>query len=311
MRQCAYRVDPPDPIENMLAADSASPSSYDWTDERAELSPWQWKRTVLELRLSFKRLSMRLRPGEAVESTDNSIDDFVASLLDRPLTQDQMALVDEAMKGIDVAAVNAVSVPPVRSGRGEITDAEFPLQLLKAGAKRLAAQLLSIIDSDDQERRSVVSQIRTVSTILALALNHSRRAGFHTRASSGGIADPSSYISSLRLLVGHLGKCDAQSQKSSDILETSFLTLRLYLAMVGDSPEMAAVSPQMTVGLLTTTNDLVKVGLGGHDLRRQIVLADAVLQFLTKRSLRSVESSGTKCAWTRSLTYSMVSTSHE
>lgn len=92
-----------------LLADSSSPSSYDWTDERAELSPWQWKRTVLELRLSFKRLSMRLRPGEAFESTDTSIEDFASSLLDRSLTQDQMALVDEAMKGIDMAAVNAVS----------------------------------------------------------------------------------------------------------------------------------------------------------------------------------------------------------
>jgi hypothetical protein len=84
-------------------------ASYDWTDERAELSPWQWKRAVLELRLSFKRLSMRLRLGEAVESGDTSVEDFAASLLDRHLTPDQMALVDEAMKGIDTVAVNSVS----------------------------------------------------------------------------------------------------------------------------------------------------------------------------------------------------------
>jgi hypothetical protein len=91
---------------------SGAATAYDWTDERAELSPWQWKRTVLELRLSFKRLSMRLRPGETVEPADTSVEDFAASLLDRQLTQDQMALVDEAMKGIDIVAVNSVSLVP-------------------------------------------------------------------------------------------------------------------------------------------------------------------------------------------------------
>jgi hypothetical protein len=174
------------------------------------------------------------------------------------------------------------------------------LQLLKAGVKRLAAQLLSIIDSDDRKRHYVVSQIRTVSTILALALNHSRRAGFHCRASSGGIADPSTYITSLRSLVGHLGECDAGSQKSSDILETSFLTLRLYLAMVGGSPEMAALSPQVIIGLLTTTNDLIQVGSGvveeARGLRDPSRLTYCSSPIIC-RSLRDVESSGVRCAW--------------
>lgn len=134
--------------------------------------------------------------------------------------------------------------------------------------RRLAAQLLSIIDADDNKRHMVVAQIRTVSTILALALNHSRRAGYHCRASSGGIADPSTYITSLRSLVNHLGKCDGNSQKSDDILETLFLTLRLYLAMVGGSPEMAALTPPVIGSLLDATSDLIKVSVRSCEVGR-------------------------------------------
>ncbi len=92
--------------------------AYDWTDERAELSPWQWKRTVLELRLSLKRLSMHLEEPDAPTSATSS-DEFAATLLDRPLTNDQVALVEEAMKGIDPGAADVVSTGPCRIERSD------------------------------------------------------------------------------------------------------------------------------------------------------------------------------------------------
>lgn len=86
-------------------------------DGNARYSAWRWTRVVLEMRVEFKRLTMRIAHNDEPQEARQILSRLVRSSLDREASTDDMDLLVEAFRGADsVVAQEILSVGLDRLG---------------------------------------------------------------------------------------------------------------------------------------------------------------------------------------------------
>jgi mediator of RNA polymerase II transcription subunit 12 len=74
-----------------------------------QFSAWRWTRVVLEMRVEFKRLAMRIENNEELAEARDTLRRLVQSSLDREMTPDETDLLCETFRGIEPVVMQEVS----------------------------------------------------------------------------------------------------------------------------------------------------------------------------------------------------------
>lgn len=83
-------------------------------DTSARFSAWRWTRVVLEMRVEFKALTMRIAEGQNVAEAKQTLNQLVHATLDRETTADDTDLLCEVFRGVDSMVTQEVSPCPVK-----------------------------------------------------------------------------------------------------------------------------------------------------------------------------------------------------
>ncbi|WVO16601.1 hypothetical protein L204_104280 [Cryptococcus depauperatus] len=77
-------------------------------DEPGRFSAWQWTRIVLEMRLEFKALAMRIADGQEVVDAKCTLSQLVHLTLDRETNRDDTDLLCEVFRGVDTTITHEI-----------------------------------------------------------------------------------------------------------------------------------------------------------------------------------------------------------
>jgi mediator of RNA polymerase II transcription subunit 12 len=77
-------------------------------ESAAGFSAWRWTRIVLEMRLEFKRLAMRIQVGDDPLEARQTLGRLVKASFDREASADDTDLLCEAFRGIEPVVTQEV-----------------------------------------------------------------------------------------------------------------------------------------------------------------------------------------------------------
>ncbi|TXT13184.1 hypothetical protein VHUM_01585 [Vanrija humicola] len=114
----------------LIMSDSvSSSSSISGLDRGVRYSAWRWTRIVLEMRVEFKRLTMRIANNEEPVEARQALSRLVRSSLDREASTDDVDLLVEAFRGADLVVAQ---------------------EILSVGLDRLGVLLSHLLSAEDQ-----------------------------------------------------------------------------------------------------------------------------------------------------------------
>ncbi|OCF32517.1 hypothetical protein I316_05697 [Kwoniella heveanensis BCC8398] len=151
-------------------------------DNNARFSAWRWTRIVLEMRVEFKGLAMRIANGEEVAEARQTLNRLVHVTLDRETTPDDTDLLCEAFGGMDTVVTQeilAAGMDRLSSLLSQAIGAETQHQL--EGFIRSIDQVLRILDSTNRQPKQVISDHVVLAArhklldLLAVALQSTER----------------------------------------------------------------------------------------------------------------------------------------
>ncbi|WVO18867.1 uncharacterized protein IAS62_000139 [Cryptococcus decagattii] len=171
-------------------------------DTSARFSAWRWTRVVLEMRVEFKALTMRIAEGQNVAEAKQTLNQLVHATLDRETTADDTDLLCEVFRGVDsmvTQEILAAGLERLATLLGHAIAAESQQQL-ETNIKSID-QLLRILDSMNNlpsqsvTEASVLNARHKLLDLLALALQTVERNLSTTRDGSdlllpSGISPP-------------------------------------------------------------------------------------------------------------------------
>lgn len=114
-------------------------------DTSARFSAWRWTRVVLEMRVEFKALTMRIAEGQNVAEAKQTLNQLVHATLDRETTADDTDLLCEVFKGVDSMVTQ---------------------EILAAGMERLATLLGHAIAAESQQQ--LETHIKSIDQLLRI-----------------------------------------------------------------------------------------------------------------------------------------------
>lgn len=127
----------------------------------ARYSAWRWTRIVLEMRVEFKRLTMRIANNDEPVEARQQLSRLVRSSLDREASPDDMDLLVEAFRGADSVVAQ---------------------EILSVGLDRLGMLLSQLLAAEDQ------NQLETIALSVDLVLRVIGSVGQKERAESATAA---------------------------------------------------------------------------------------------------------------------------
>ncbi|WVQ98147.1 hypothetical protein IAU59_005269 [Kwoniella sp. CBS 9459] len=151
-------------------------------DNNARFSAWRWTRIVLEMRVEFKGLAMRIANGEDVVDARQTLNRLVHATLDRETTADETDLLCEAFGGMDTVVTQEILAAGMDRLSGLLSraiGAETQLQLEALG--KSVDQVLRILDSTNRQPKQVISDLAVLAArhrlldLLAVALQATER----------------------------------------------------------------------------------------------------------------------------------------
>lgn len=153
-----------DRIEHRLGSKSSSTTTASGSATR--FSAWRWTRVVLEMRVEFKRLAIRIENGDDVAEARQALNQLVHATLDREASPDDADLLCETFRGIEPLAAQEVSY----SVRDALTG-----KILVVGVERLTTLLGQVIGTEHQRQldalaASIDLMLRVISTTADSAL---------------------------------------------------------------------------------------------------------------------------------------------
>ncbi|OXL06191.1 hypothetical protein C348_05673 [Cryptococcus neoformans Gb118] len=166
-------------------------------DTSARFSAWRWTRVVLEMRVEFKALTMRIAEGQNVAEAKQTLNQLVHATLDRETTADDTDLLCEVFKGVDsmvTQEILAAGMERLATLLGHAIAAESQQQL-ETNIKSID-QLLRILDSMNNlpsqsvTEASVLNARHKLLDLLALALQTVERNLSTTRDGSDLLLPP-------------------------------------------------------------------------------------------------------------------------
>lgn len=118
----------------------------------ARYSAWRWTRIVLEMRVEFKRLTMRIANNDDPQDARQVLSRLVRSSLDREATTDDMDLLVEAFRGADSVVAQ---------------------EILSVGLDRIAVLLSQLLSAETQHE--VEESARAVDMVLRVISSAGRQ----------------------------------------------------------------------------------------------------------------------------------------
>ncbi|ORY23991.1 hypothetical protein BCR39DRAFT_548068 [Naematelia encephala] len=134
--------------DGSIGSSKPLPSISTALNATARFSAWRWTRVVLEMRVEFKRLAMRIDHGENATEARQTLNQLVHITLDRDISADDADLLCETFRGIEPIAAQ---------------------EIFSVGLERLATLLGPIIEAEQQSHleplaRSLDLMLRILSS---------------------------------------------------------------------------------------------------------------------------------------------------
>ncbi|WVF69703.1 hypothetical protein IAT40_004482 [Kwoniella sp. CBS 6097] len=151
-------------------------------DNNARFSAWRWTRIVLEMRVEFKGLAMRIANGEDVADARQTLNRLVHATLDRETTADDTDLLCEAFGGMDAVVTQEILAAGMDRLSGLLSQAigaETQHQLEALG--KSIDQVLRILDSTYRQPNQIINDHAVLTArhrlldLLAVALQTAER----------------------------------------------------------------------------------------------------------------------------------------
>nr|KIR49643.1 hypothetical protein I312_00731 [Cryptococcus bacillisporus CA1280] len=189
-----------DVLKRIMSEKSTQPSPKQGLpnfDTSARFSAWRWTRVVLEMRVEFKALTMRIAEGQNVAEAKQTLNQLVHATLDRETTADDTDLLCEVFRGVDsmvTQEILAAGLERLATLLGHAIAAESQQQL-ETNIKSID-QLLRILDSMNNmpsqsvTEASVLNARHKLLDLLALALQTVERNLSTTRDGSELLLPP-------------------------------------------------------------------------------------------------------------------------
>ncbi|KAL7420053.1 RNA polymerase II mediator complex subunit [Cryptotrichosporon argae] len=128
------------------APGTKTPNSLPTLEQDGRLSPWRWTRIVLELRVEFKRLALRIANNDDVAEAKQAMNRLVRSSLNREASTDDVDLLCEAFRGVEPVVVQ---------------------EILSVGLERLDTLLAAVLAAETQPQlAAVASSIELVLRVI-------------------------------------------------------------------------------------------------------------------------------------------------
>ncbi|KAK4684962.1 hypothetical protein P7C73_g5195, partial [Tremellales sp. Uapishka_1] len=162
-------------------AGSSSDTALPSLNSMSRFSAWRWTRIVLEMRVEFKRLAMRIQTGDAPEEARQALVLLVRASIDRESTADDTDLLCEAFRGIEPVVTQEILAAGLERlamllaqlmGAEQLHDAETAIQSIDLSLRILDSTSRNM---DKSQNETAVAARDRLLDLLAVALQSVQR----------------------------------------------------------------------------------------------------------------------------------------